>query len=268
VKEPLRGPAAGKGHGRMTPQENSEFGRRAVTRPGPTAMPPGSRMPPDLRPILIGVATALILGATFFHLMKYAGRGLDRNFQKSMEAVDTRVPGQPINRFGVDESAQALHQTCMERAKGGKLSDAQIRAADGRQNIIIGEGELARGAVYIECFAKAQPPLLFCLAPHRTLLIGAMGQYSKLHALMREAWTVAAEESSRAQKTVPTAAAYRLEQRIALSMPSAVMSPSMLAALRSLAAGGYVPVENFADLTDRGEVREALSKIAPKKAAC
>ena len=25
--------------------------------------------------------------------------------------------GQPINRFGVDESVQALHQTCMERAR-------------------------------------------------------------------------------------------------------------------------------------------------------
>jgi hypothetical protein len=177
-------------------------------------------------------------------------------------------PGQPINQLGVDEGVQALHQACMERAKGSKLNDAQIRAADGRQNIIIVEGELARGAAYIECFAKAQPPLLFCLAPHRTQLIGAMEQYSKINSLMREAWTVAAEESGRAQKTVPTAAAYRLEQRIALSMPSAVMSPSMLAALRSLAAGGYVSSENFAGLTGIGELREALSKIAPKRAAC
>jgi hypothetical protein len=251
----------------MTLQGNSEFGRRAVTRPGPTAMPPGSRMPPGWR-ILLGVATALILGATFFQLMKYAGRVLDRKFQKSMENVDTRVPEKPINHFGVDESVQALHQACMERAKGGKLNDAQTRAADGRQNIIIGEGELARGAAYIECFAKAQPPLLFCLAPHRTQLIGAMEQYSKLNNLMREAWTVAAEESGRAQKTVPTAAAYRLEQRIALSMPSAVMSPSMLAALRSLAEGGYVPLENLAGPTGIAELREALGKIAPKKSAC
>jgi hypothetical protein len=252
----------------MTLQGNSEFGRRAVTRPGPTATPPGSWVPPGWRGILLGAATALILGATLFQLMKYAGRVLDRKFQKSMENVDTRVPEKPINHFGVDESVQALHQACMERAKGGKLNDAQIRAADGRQDIIIGEGELARGAVYIECFAKVQPPLVFCLAPHRTQLLGAMGQYSKLNTLMREAWTVAAEESGRAQRTVPTAATYRLEQRIALSMPSAVMSPSMLAALSSLAAGGYVSIENFAALTGIGELREALSKITPKKAAC
>jgi hypothetical protein len=95
-----------------------------------------------------------------------------------------------------------------------------------------------------------------------------MGQYSKLNTLMREAWTVAAEESGRAQKTVATAAAYRLEQRIALSMPGAVMSPSMPAALRSLAAGGYLSIENFAGLTGIGELREALSKITPQKAAC
>jgi hypothetical protein len=252
----------------MTLRGNSEFGRRAMTSPGPTAMPPGSRMPPGWRRILLGVATALILGATLFQLMKYAGRVLDRKFQKSMENVDMRVPERPINHFGVDESVQALHQACMERAKDGKLNDAQIRAADGRQDIIVGEGELARGSAYIECFAKAQPPLLFCLAPHRTQLVGAMGQYFKLYALMRKAWTVAAEESGRAQKTVPTAAAYRLEQRIALSMPSAVMSPSMLAALRSLAASGYVSIENFAGLTGIGELREALIKIAPNKAAC
>jgi hypothetical protein len=252
----------------MTLPENSEFGRRAVTRPGPTAVPPGVRMPPGWRPILIVVTIALILGATFFQLMKYAGRVLGRNFEKSMEAVDTRVPAQPINQLGVDEGVQAVHQACMERVKGGKLNDAQIRAADGRQNLITGEGDLARGAAYIECFAKARPPLLFCLTPHRTQLIGAMGQYSRLNALMREAWTVAAEESGRAQKTPPAAAAYRLEQRIALSMPSAVLSPSMLAALRSLAEGGYVPLENLAGPTGIAELREALGKIAPKKAAC
>jgi hypothetical protein len=133
----------------MTLQGNSEFGRREVTRPGPTAMQPGSRTPPGWRRILLGVATALILGVTFFQPMKYAGRVLDRKFQKSMENVDTRVPEKPINHFGVDESVQALHQACMERAKGGKLNDAQIRAADGRQDIIIGEGELARAAAYI-----------------------------------------------------------------------------------------------------------------------
>jgi hypothetical protein len=252
----------------MTLQGDQEFGRRGVTRPGPTAMPPGWRLPPVWRRILLGVAIALILGVTFFQLMKYAGRVLGREFQKSMENVDTRVPAEPINHFGVDGGVQALHQACMERAKGGKLNDAQIRAADGRQDIIVGEGELARGAAYIECFAKAQPPLLFCLGPHRTQLIGAMAEYSKINTLMRAAWAVAAEESGRAQKPIPTAAAYRLEQRIALSMPSAVMSPSMLAALRSLVAGGYVSIENFAGLAGIGELREALSKNPPKKAAC
>jgi hypothetical protein len=247
---------------------DKEFGRRGVTLPGPTAMPPGWRLPPVWRRILIGVAIALMLGVTFFQLMKYAGRVLGRQFQKTMENVDTRVPSEPINRLGVDEGVQALHQACMERAKVGKLNDAQIRAADGRQNIIIGEAELARGAAYIECFAKARPPLLFCLGPHRTQLIGAMAEYSKINTLMREAWTLAAEESGRAQRTVPTTAAYRLEQRVALSMPSAVMSPSMLAAVSSLAAGGYVSIENFADLPGIGELREALSKIPPKKAAC
>jgi hypothetical protein len=95
-----------------------------------------------------------------------------------------------------------------------------------------------------------------------------MAQYSKLSTMMREAWAVAAEESGRAQKPVPTGAAYRLEQRTALAMPSAVMSPSMLAALRALAAGGYVSIADFAGLTGMDELREAMSKIAPKKAAC
>jgi hypothetical protein len=245
----------------MTPQGNKEFGRRAVTRPGPMATPGWPRF-------LLWVATALILGATFIQLMRHAGRVLDQKFQKSMENVDTRVPAEPINQLGVDANLQAVQQACIERAKGGKLNDAQIRAADGRQDIIIGEGELARGAAYIECFVKAQPPLLFCLGPHRTQLIGAMAEYSKINTLMRAAWAVAAEESGRAQKPIPTAAAYRLEQRIALSMPSAVMSASMLGALRSLAAGGYVSIENFAGLAGIGELREALSKTPPKKAAC
>ena len=261
MKEPLRGPAAGEGHGRMTPQGNKEFGRRAVTRPGPMATPGWPRF-------LLWVATVLILGATFIQLMRHAGRVLDQKFQKSMENVDTRVPAEPINQLGVDANLQAVQQACIERAKGGKLNDAQIRAADGRQDIIIGEGELARAAAYIECLAKARPPLLFCLTPLRSHLIEAMGQYSKLNILMREAWTIAAEESGRAQKTVPAAAAYRLEQRVALSMPSAAMSPSMLAVLRSLAVDGYVSIENFAGLTGIGELREALSKIARKKAAC
>ena len=257
----------------MTLQQDNGFGRRGATHRGPGSGPspiatPGSPLLKQIGGILLGVAIAFALGATFVLFMKHAGRTLDRKF------VETATPGAPdeaIKRVkNVDANLQAVQQTCTERAKTARLSTAQERATDGYTELASGEDELARGAAFVECLATVQPAR-FCQAPHKAHLVEAVRQYFKLKRQMQEAWFMATGGPGGAQKAALTGAPYRFEQRVALAMPSAVTSPAMLAGLRVLAADGHVAAKDFGGFAGTGvppDLGEALNGVQPKRATC
>jgi hypothetical protein len=255
--------------------QNNEFGRRVLIRPGPGASNGTSQVAISNSPLVkqiggvaLGVALAFALGAGFVHMMKQAGRTLDQKF------VERATPGSPEgtikNVKNPDMNLQAIQQTCTEQAKSVKLNVAQMRATDGYMELSSGEDELLRGAAFVECLATTLPAR-FCLAAHKTHLVEATRQYAKLNNQMREAWFIATGGPGGLNKAALMGTPHRLEQRVALGMPSAVMSPSMLASLRTLVADGYVTIKDFAGLTGIGaprELREALNDVKPTKAAC
>jgi hypothetical protein len=258
----------------MTSNQNGGFGRRGAARPAPGVQPTTDTRPialarsplvKQIGGVVLGVAIAFGLGATFVALMKQAGRTLDRKF------VENATPGSPQDAIKgiktVDADLQAVQQTCTEQSKTATLNVAQTGATDGYMELYSGESELARGAAFVECLATTKPAR-FCQAPHKTHLVESVRQYAKLNVQMREAWFMATSGPG-LQKAALMGTPYRLDQRVALAMPSAVTSPAMLAALRALAVDGYVTIKDFSGASGVGaSLTEALKDVPARKAPC
>jgi hypothetical protein len=251
------------------PQQTGEFGRRSGSRPpsGVVAVA-SSPLTRQVGGILFGVAIAFAIGAGFILTMKYAGRLLDNKF------VESATPGAPQEAIkqikNADSGLKAIQETCTQRAKEAKLTPAQSRATDGYMELYAGESEMTEAAAFVECLATSKPSR-FCQAPDKKHLIEATRQYAKLNLQMAQAWWMAMGGPGGANKASLTGAPYTAQQREALRMPSVIMSPTMVAALRSLVQDGWVSAKDLAALTGNGvppQFKETLANIQPKKGAC
>jgi hypothetical protein len=251
-------------------KQGAEFGRRGVTRPVPVQVAAdvaGSPLVRQIGGILFGVAIAFALGAAGVFAMKFTGRQLGQNF---LEQATPGAPKDAIKQItNPDSNLTRIQQTCAQRAKDAELTKAQRDATEGYMSIYSGESELADAAAFIQCLAESQPAR-FCQAPDRKHLVEALRQYAKLNRQMVEAWSISTGGMER-QRAVLMGAPARPEQRVRLGLPSSVMSPSMVSALRTLAADGHVAIRDLSALTANGlppQLKEALADIRPKKAMC
>lgn len=250
-------------------KQSGEFGRRMVTRPVQVAAAAASSpLARQAGGVLIGVVIAFALGAAGVFTMKYAGRLLNQSF------VERAMPGAPQNAIKHIKDAEAnliaIQQGCTQQSKAAQLTKAQKEATEGFMELYAGESELAEAAAFIECLAVIRATR-FCQAPHKKHLVEALRQYAKLNRQMLEAWWIATGGSAGIQKATLMGTPFRPEQRARLGMPSAVMSPSMVSALRALAADSLVTINDLAPLTGNGvppQLKEALTNVQPKKAIC
>lgn len=251
-------------------KQSGEFGRRMVTRPVQVAAAAASSpLARQAGGVLIGVAIAFALGAAGVFTMKYAGRLLDQSF------VERATPGAPQDAIKhikyADANLHTIQRTCTQQSKAAQLTTAQREATEGYMELYAGENELVGAAAFIECLATMTQPTRFCQAPHKKHLVEALRQYAKLNRQMLEAWWIATGGSAGIQKATLMGTSFRPEQRARLGMPSAVMSPSMVSALRALAVDGLVTINDLAPLTGNGvppQLKEALANVQPKKAVC
>lgn len=258
----------------MSMQQGNTFGRRGGPRvyasehpASPEPKPPVSPRLKQIGGIALGVVIAFAIGAVFVGVMKQAGRGLGDRF---LENAAAGSPQGAINRVaGGDAALQVIRDVCKSKAKAVDLNVAQKRATDGYMQLLSGESELASAAAYVECLAKSQPAR-FCQKPDKAHLAEAVRQYFKLMMQVREEWALQLGGPG-LQKAALMGTPYRQDQRAALGLPSALTSPSMLAALRGLVGEGYMSVNDFGTFAGFGvprDVSDAMRGVESKKAAC
>lgn len=219
-------------------------------------------MAKQLTGIGIGVLIACAIIAVYIFGMKSAGKSLSKQWEENAgyPAVDaSRGKKKPT-------TYPEIRVTCKARSDAADLSRSQRHALDMLRNVVVGETELARFAVYLDCL-MTQPPARLCQAEHKEHLINTVHDYFKLRVKVKEEWFISTASPLSAARTV----GIPNNEGSTSSFPSTYVDPRVIAGLKSLITDGYLSrkdIGGFLDLSMPRELQEPLKGVEAKKKSC